>query len=155
MTEVISKNIWTLNNSANAACPLSSLLRHDDCFVCCFRLFLFFTELSLNLCWHVVVLMSRIMCKVVKGRAHRWSDGLLRGEGSCIFRFRSALHSRGQLLFWVKNENNLLFFCHDFSKLSALKPFFKDVFKFTMTASFFLLWVFLVLKLIAVFMKSF
>lgn len=47
MTPVFSKNIcnsrriWTLKNSANTACTLSSLLRHDDCFVCCSTFFLF------------------------------------------------------------------------------------------------------------------
>lgn len=47
MTPVFSKNIcnsrriWTLKNSANTACTLSSLLRHDDCFVCFSTLFFF------------------------------------------------------------------------------------------------------------------
>lgn len=83
MSPVFSKNIchsrwiWTLRSSANTACTLSLLLRHDDCFVCCSTLFL--TELLWNLCWHVVVLISR-MCKLFKQRTHLWSDGLLRGE---------------------------------------------------------------------------
>lgn len=47
MTPVFSKNIchsrriWTLWNSANTAWALASLLRHDDCFVCCSTLLLF------------------------------------------------------------------------------------------------------------------
>lgn len=67
----------------------------------------------------------------------------------------SASQKRGQLLLWVKNEKNLLFFCRDFSRLSALFWGFLNWFIWIHSDSLlFFSWIFIELKLITVFMNS-
>lgn len=117
-------------------------------------LFQTLTEPSLNICWHVVVLMSSIICELVKWRAHLWSNGLLRGE--LRFQALEVLHTaEGQLLIWVKKMKRIFCSSAVTSVDCRLWSVFELIYLNKPWQPLFFSWIFIELKLITVFMKSF
>lgn len=115
-------------------------------------LFQTLTEPSLNSCWHVVVLMSSIICELVKWRAHLWSNGLLRGE--LHFQALEVLHTAEASFCY---EQKLKIFCSSVvtSVDCQLWSVFELIYLNTVWQPLFFSWIFIELKLITVFMKSF